>query len=141
MVYPILCIWMAELLLRQTKNKSLLWLVFCFWRMGFEAECRGAWEPSPTAPCGWYRKGAGLCCNTMKTNTVYPYAVWIDVTNGSQSEKSLLLRQKNDTVYTVSFFNEINPLDLWNTLRVWNIASQCEIRLAACRFILFHLML
>ena len=39
------------------------------------------------------------------------------------------------------FFNEINPLrDLWNTLRVWNIASQCEMPAGVSGFISFHFL-
>ena len=38
-----------------------------------------------------------------------------------RKETPFVYRQK------VFLFNEINPLrDLWNTLRVWNIAMQCE---------------
>ena len=46
--------------------------------------------------------------------------------------------RKKDYSSEWSFFNEINPSDLWNALCAWNIAMQCEIRLRRVIKDLFH---
>ena len=55
-----------------------------------------------------------------------------------------LLPEKKHLLSTrqkVFLFNEINPMwELWNALRAWNIASQCEMRCGAWGgFISFHI--
>ena len=47
--------------------------------------------------------------------------------------------RKKDFAFAKSFFQRNKSfLDLQNTFHVWNIASQCEICLTTCGFILFH---
>ena len=60
----------------------------------------------------------------------------VRIPSGSPEKKHPLSTDKG-----CFLFNEINPLrDLWNTLCVWNIASQCEMPAGVGGFISFHLM-